>query len=253
MPSLILARCVLLEARRGGLPWLVAASIAAGLGLAGFLAQVAITESDALQSSIVAALWRACAVFLIAAHVAASAQREIQDKALELMLALPLSRATHYAGRLAGHVGVGAAVAACFALPLLLWAPPTAVAAWGISLALETALIAAAALFFATALASLVAAIASVAGLYVLARAIGAIQAIAAGSPAEPTFLQQAAHWSVEAVALLLPRLDAATRTEWLLYGAPAAGEFAGALGGVALYAALLLAAGLFDFQRRSL
>lgn len=253
MPSLILARFVLLEARRTGLPWLAGASIAAGLGLAGFLSQVALTESAALQSSIVAALLRACAVFLVAAHVASSTQREIQDKGLELMLALPLPRSAHYAGRLAGHVCVGAVVAACFALPLLLWAPPAAVAAWGVSLALETALIAAAALFFATALASLVAAIASVAGLYLLARAIGTIQAIAAGPLAEPNWLQQAARWSVEALALLLPRLDAATRTEWLLYGAPGAGELAGALGGLALYAALLLAAGLFDFQRRSL
>ena len=35
------------------------------------------------------------------------------------------------------------------------------------------------------------------------------------------------ARWAVDAVALLLPRLDGVTRTEWLLYGAPAAGAFA--------------------------
>ena len=38
----------------------------------------------------------------------------------------------------------------------------------------------------------------------------------------------------MDAVALLLPRLDGATRTEWLLYGAPAAGAYAAALGGLA-------------------
>ena len=60
MPATI-ARFVLLEARRSGLPWLVAASVAAGVGLAAFLSQVAVTESLALQAAIVAALLRAAA------------------------------------------------------------------------------------------------------------------------------------------------------------------------------------------------
>jgi hypothetical protein len=41
------------------------------------------------------------------------------------------------------------------------------------------------------------------------------------------------------------------TRTEWLLYGTPAAGAYAAALGGLAVYILLLIAAGLFDFHRR--
>src|SRR3981081_4168344 len=102
MPAAILARFVLLEARRGGLPWLAVASIAVALALAAFLSQVAVTGSLALQASIVAALLRACAVFLIAAHVASSTLRELNDKELERMLSLPLSRSTQYLGRLAG-------------------------------------------------------------------------------------------------------------------------------------------------------
>src|SRR5205807_916179 len=77
MPAAILARFVLLEARRGGLPWLAVASVALALGLAAFLSQVALSESLALQASIVAALLRACAVFLIAVHVASSTLREL--------------------------------------------------------------------------------------------------------------------------------------------------------------------------------
>ncbi len=95
-----------------------------GLGLAAFVSQVALTESLALQAALVAAVLRACAVFLVAAQVTASTLREIQDKGLELMLSLPLSRTTHYLGRLAGFVACGAALALAFALPLLVWAPP---------------------------------------------------------------------------------------------------------------------------------
>ena len=50
----------------------------------------------------------------------------------------------------------------------------------------------------------------------------------------------------------MLPRLDAVTRTEWLLYGLPPAGAYAAALGGLVVYGALLAAAGLVDFYRRS-
>lgn len=252
MPAATLARSVLLEARRGGLPWLAAAALALGLALAAFLSQVALTESRALQAALLAAVLRACAVFLVAAQVTSSTLREIDDKGLELMLSLPLSRSTHYLGRLAGFVACGAVLAAAFAAPLLAWAPPGAVALWGLSLACETALIAAAALFFSMTLAQFVPAFAATAGLYLLARSIGAIQAIAAGPLAETSLAGTAARYAVDATALLLPRLDGVTRTAWLLYETPTLAAYAAALAGLALYAALLVAAGLFDFHRRN-
>jgi len=252
MPTAILARLVLVEARRGGLPWLAAGSLVLALLLAAFLSQVALTEARALQVAVIAALLRACAVFLVAVQVSASVMREVNDKGLELMLSLPLSRASHYLGRLAGFVLMAAALALVFALPLLLWASPGAVALWTISLALEGALVAAAALFFAMTLAQPVPAIAATAGLYLLARSMAAIQAIAAGPLVEPSFANQAARFCVETVALLLPRLDMVTRTDWLLYGAPDAAAFFAAMAVLGVYAALLAAAGLFDFHRRS-
>ena len=252
MPAATLARLVLLEARRGGLPWLALGCIALGVALAAFLSQVAVTESLALQASLVAAVLRAAAVFLIAAQVAGSTLREINDKALELMLALPLSRLTQYLGRLAGFAACAAVLAAVFALPLLLWAPPAAVAAWAVSLTLECTLVAAATLFFAMTLAQLVPAIAAVAGLYLLGRSMAAIQAIAGGPLAEASLAQDIARWGVDAAAFLLPRLDAVTRTEWLLYGLPGPAAYLAALGGMAVYLALVVAAGLFDFYRRN-
>jgi len=253
-PAAILARLVLLEARRSGLPWLAGACVAAGIGLAAFLSQVALTESRELQVAIVAAWLRACAAFLIAAHVATRTLREIDDKVLELMLALPLGRPSLYLGRLAGFAACGALLAAAFAAPLLFWAPPGAVALWGLSLACEVALVAAAALFFAMTLVQPVPAIAATAGLYLLARSISALQALAAGGPlADGSIAGTLARGAVSAVAFLLPRLDAATRSEWLLYGAPPASAYAAAIGGLVLYGIVLAAAGLFDFERKSL
>lgn len=252
MPALTLARTVLLEARRGGLPWLALAAVLLAFVLAAFLSQVALTESLALQAALMAALLRVGAVFLLASQVVSSTLREINDKGLELMLSLPLSRSTHYLGRLLGFVVCGAALATVFSLPLLAWAPPRAVALWGVSLACELALLAAAALFFAMTLAQLVGALAATLALYLLARSIGAIQAIAGGPLAEASAAGSMARQALEALGLMLPRLDAVTQTGWLLYEAPALPVYAWSLAELAVFAVLLTAAGLFDFHRRS-
>jgi len=251
--TFILARNVFLEARRSGLPWLGLASIVAAVVLAAFLAQVALTESLQLQAALVAALLRACAVFLVTLAVASSTAREVADKGLEFMLALPLSRAVQYTGRWLGHAVSAVLVAIAFCLPLLLWSAPDAVAHWGLSLALELALVAALALFFSMAFGQLLPAVAASAGFYLLARALGTIQAIAQAPLEESGWTQRAAQWVIDAIAYVLPRLDAVTRTDWLLYGTPQTGEYLTALSGLALYTLLLLAAGLIDLQRRNL
>lgn len=248
-----IARYVLIESRRSALPWLSLAGVLAALLLSGFLSQVAITEAAALQASVGAALLRACAVFLIAAHVVSSVVRESNDKGLELALALPISRPAWYLGKLLGFGCTGALLTTVFALPLLAWANPAQVAAWWLALAAESAVVAAAALFFASALGQMVPAMAATAGLYLLARSVSAIQAIAGGPLAGEGIAALAARWLVDAFALLLPRLDAAARGDWLLYGAPSATDLAELLAGLAAYFVLLAAAGLFDISRRNL
>jgi hypothetical protein len=252
-PSFTVARYALVEALRSGLPWLAAACALGVLGLSGFLSRVAITEASALQASATGALLRACAVFLVAAHVVASVAREANDKGLELALALPVSRPAYYVGKLAGFSCAGAMLATFFALPLMIWASPGDLAVWWLSLVAETALVAAAALFFASAMSQTLAALAATTGLYLLGRSMSAIQAIASAPQAGDSLPAVAARWFVDALALLLPRLDEATRSDWLLYGSPQAGEFAPAMFGLGLYFLLLAAAGLFDFTRRNL
>lgn len=251
--ALVIARYTWLEAWRSGLPWLALAALLAALALAMFLAQVALAETARVQASIAAALLRSAAALLIAAHVVASIAREVNDKVLEFTLAHPLSRPAFYLGKLAGYGGAALGLALAFSLPMLAWSGAGAVAAWGLSLALELLLVAAAAQFFAMALVQPAAAIAASAGLYLLARTMGAIQAIASGPQSEGSALAAAGRWAVDGVALLLPRLDLATQSAWLLYGMPGGAELGRVLGILLVYVALLAAAGLFDFSRRNL
>lgn len=253
-PVFTIARFVVVEALRSGLPGLVAAGVLAAVSIAGFLAHLALTESVALQAAVTAALLRACAMFIVATHVVTSTLREANDKVREIVLALPISRASFYLGKLAGFGACGAVVAALLGLPLLLWSPPGAVAFWVGSLATEAILVAAVALFFASALRQIVSALAATAGLYLLARVIGTMQSMAGGPLVVDSSLARVERWAVDTIALLLPRLDSVTRTEWLLYGMKSSlAEYASAIAGLVLYASVITAAGLFDFQRRSL
>ena len=252
MSTAILARLAFLEARRSGLVWLAAAAIIGAVALGAFLAQVSITEGRLLQAAVVAALLRLSAVFLIAAQVIASVRREIDDRRLERTLALPIPRSSQYLGRLAGFALCGLVLACLFAAPLLLWASPATGAAWAVSLAFELVLIAAAALFFAMSLASPVSALFAIAGLYLLGRAMTAMQAIAGGPLVEDSLVQHLARYAIDGLALVLPALDRVTRTEWLLYGLPDLRSYAAALATLVLYAVLLAAAGVFDFHRRA-
>ena len=253
MPTATLARSVLLEARRGGLPWLALGAVAFGLGLAAFVSQVALTESLALQAALVAAVLRACAVFLVAAQVTASTLREIQDKGLELMLSLPLSRTTHYLGRLAGFVACGAALALAFALPLLLWAAPGGGRALGAVARLRgrAGRSGGALLRHDARRSSCRRSRRAPACTCSRARSARSRPSQPGRSPS-PRSQAASPQYAVDAVALVLPRLEAVTRTAWLLYEPPAAGTYAAALGSALLYAALLSAAGLFDFHRKS-
>ena len=249
-PIVGIARFVLLEGLRSGLPCLAGACVGASFCLGAFVGEVALTETRELQAAASAALLRAGAAFLIAAHVVSSIARETSDRVLELALTLPISRSTYYTGKLVGFAGCALLLATAFAMPLLLWSTPAALVSWWVSLTAEMTLVAAIALFFSP-LSGPVPAIAATAGLYLLGRSISTIQAIAAGPLAQAQ--DGTLRSIVDSFALLVPRLDAVTRTEWLVYGLPGPGDLLAAIAGLAIYCALLAAAGLFDFSRRDL
>ena len=242
----------LAEAWRARLLLAACATALAATLLAALLGQVAITETREIQATLSAALLRLAAVALVTLFVAASQVREADSHVLEWLLALPYPRWVYYAGRLAGFVSIGWAVAALCVLPLLPFAPLAASLAWGVSLGCELTLVAAAALFFVSALGKVPAAGLAVAGLYLLARGMASLQLMATSPLLEESAVNRLLRHGLDAVAWLLPRLDTFTQSAWLA-GYPGGWS---ALPGIALqtgvYAALLVIAGLIDLQRRS-
>ena len=248
-----IARITIIEAYRSRMLAIGLAIAAAGFGAALFLGEIAITEVAQVQSTIVAALVRLGAVFLVIAFVVSSMVREYQDQIVAFTLAQPMPRYTYVLGKLTGFFAVAVALAVLASLPLAAFAPTPRVLWWGGSLVLELFIVAAASLFCVITLTHFVAALAAVSAFYVLARSLDAIQIIAGSFSNSRSLADQVLTTFVSILATLMPHLDQMTRASWLTDPAAVAAELLPALVQAPIYVALLLAATLFDFHRQNL
>ena len=248
-----IARYSLLEGWRTRLPAIVLGVLAAAACAAFFVEQLAITEGARFHTGFYAAAVRWAMVLVVALHVIAAVARELDDKALEVLLALDLPRSHYVLGRLAGFSAVAALIACAASLPLAASVPAPALAQWGLSLACELAIVAALALFCAITFSRVVPAAAFVAAFYVLARALTALRLISANPIADAgAFVHRAIGFVVDALALLVPALEGWTRTDWLVNQPAPWAALAAIVAQGALYVALLGAAATFDLYRKN-
>lgn len=241
----------LLEARRGRLPWVIAALAAAALGLSGFAGALALTEGDMLRTALLAALLRLTAAACVAVFAVLSAQGEAHGGGLQLLLAMAIPRCAYVAGKFAGLALLAAVIAAACGALLVLGAAPLQAGLWTLSLWCELLLAAGIGLMCALALPQPLPALAASAAFYLLARTAGALQLAALQTLRPGDAAQQWLARAFDAVSALLPRLDLYTRASWLIYGD---GDINALLRialqtGVAL--ALLGAVALFDLHRK--
>lgn len=250
-PALTIAAYTLLEALRNRLMWLFALAAVAAVGLGGFLNELALTESRQLQAALLAATLRLAAVFLIATFVVTSLVREANDKGLELLLALPIARAAYIFGKLLGFAALAVLPALLFGALFLFFAPLAQSALWSASLLCELWMVAAFSLLCVLGLNQLTPALAATAAFYLLARSIGALQLLSHAGTPSPS--QRAIGLGIDSIAALLPRLDAFTRTEWLVYHTGSAQDALAVATQTILTLALITAAALFDLYRKDL
>jgi ABC-type transport system involved in multi-copper enzyme maturation permease subunit len=248
-----IARYTLLEAMRTRLVILAAGILLVMLVASFFIQSIAITESARFQVGFYAAGMRLACVFVAGLYVIVSVTRELNDKGLEVVLALDLPRSHYVLGRLAGFLAVAVLVAAIASLPMAWLAAPAAAAQWMISLALELAIVVALALFCIIALSNLIPAASIVLAFYLLARSLTAMRLMSAHpiAGADAPF-QQVMQFLVEGLALIVPALDAWTRTDWLVNEPASWFQILQLSGQSALYVALLAAAAMFDFYRKN-
>ncbi len=249
--ALVIARFTALESWRTRL-YVVQACFLGGLLLAAaFLRELALIDAQAIGAGFLAVTVRLGTVFLLSLHVASALAREFNDRGTEFLLSLDSPRGGYFAGKLGGFLVVAAGMAALATAALATATTGPGLAPWGLSLALELALVAAVTLFCAISFTQLVATLSFVFGFYLLARGIRVMQLISAAPLAGGELPQRAVSRLVEFLALLLPDLSAFCRTSWLLDASPAWGELPTLATQTAAYLALLCGAALVDLYRR--
>lgn len=248
-----IAYYTLLESLRNRLIWLIVLVALIGLGISGFLNELALTESRQIQVALLAAFLRFASVFLIATFVVTSMVREFNEKGLLLALALALPRSGYLLGKLTGFAALALIPAVLYGLLTAFFTPPSQAAMWTLSLICELWIVAAFSLLCVFTFHQIMAALSAVMAFYLLARSISALQLIGHGPLIEPTHSQQVINFVIDAVAALLPHLDQFTRTEWLVYHTGTWTNLASVMAQSAVYLALLSGAALFDLYRKNI
>ncbi len=248
------ARFTVLEAVRTRL-FIVFLCVLALAWLGGaFVRALAVTEGSRLQVVFLAGMLRWAAVFVISLYTISATVREFNDKTLELLLALDLPRAAYGFGKFLGFSIVAWGLAAFCGAGLSFSAPGEPLLAWSLSLAMELWMVVAMSLFCVATFSQVMPAAAVVVGFVLLGRSIGAIQLMTASpvlDAASP--IHRAMSWTIDAIALLLPRLDTFTQSAWLVNESAAWPALPPLLAQSLITVALLLAAALFDLYRRDL
>ena len=249
-----ITRFTLLEAMRNRLIWLFLILLLVGFVLAEFMGGISITESQAVRTSLLGAILRLFAVFVIGLYVITSMVREMNDKIMELTLSLPVSRSNYYFGKFFGYVLISSLMALMIGLCLLLYAPFPQVLIWTVSLFCELLIISALCLLCVFTFKQVTIAITAVAAFYLLARTIDAIQLMGKGSMIDPNSLAQTFMTkTVDSLAMVLPDLYRFSPSEWLIYPDTSVGQILPILVQTLIYLFVLITAGLFDLYRKNL
>lgn len=250
-------RYLLLTALRDRLFAAMVLGLAAIWLFAVFAGSTSIVEDAQTAAAFAAFGARLLVVLGMALFVALHVRRLLDSRELHLLLSRPLARPRFVMSYWAGFavVALGLSLAAGAAVwgtgPGVL--DPAGLAAWTGTLALEAAVMTAFALFVALGLDSAVASILAAAGFYALARMLGVLLAITRSELQPGGAFATWMDGAVSVLAMLLPRLDRFAPGAWPVHGPADAGTLGLVAAQGVLYTALLVAASVFDFNRRAL
>lgn len=250
--ALTIAGFTLLEAFRTRMPWLVLAIIVLLLGGSLFFQGLAITESLRFQIGFLAATLRPATVFVLSLYVISSMAREFNDRSTELILSLDLPRGAYLLGKFAGFSALATFAAGLSGAVLAFMAPAFPVLLWTLSLVCELWIAVAVSLFCVVTFNHILPSASFVLGFYLLGRSITTLQLISGSTLLDSSPGHKALTWGLDAVALLIPRLDSFTQTAWLVDHTGSWSTLAAILAQTAIYTALLLAAALVDLYRKN-
>ena len=250
---LTIARYTIIESLRNRLLLLTFLVIGISFALVEFIGDLAITEHRVTQIAILAAFLRISAVVMVTLFVVSSTVRELQDKTLEMILAMPIRRGNYYLGKLIGYFYIALLVCIIFSVLLLLYADAEQVFIWMISLFFELILVVALSLVMLFTFNQVPSALTAVFIIYGASRIVTSIFLMAKFPIIAHTSMAQKFMDSViELMTWLLPDLHRFTQTEWLTYNTAEWGVLLPLFGQTMVYLIFLSFIALFDFYRKN-
>ena len=248
-----ISKFTIIESMRNRLLWLSLLVVVISFGLVEFIGDLAITEHRVTQVALLGAFLRLSAIVIVTMFVVSSTVRELQDKTLEMILAMPIHRSSYYLGKLTGFIHVSAIIATIFSTMLLLYAAADQVLIWGISLFFELILVVALGLVMLFTFNQIPAAITGVFVIYAAARTATSIYLMSKYPIiSHNTISQKFMDGFVELLTWLLPDLHRFTQTEWLAYSTGSFSLLMPVIGQSIIYLTFLSAIALFDFYRKN-
>ena len=250
---LTISRFTIIESLRNRLLLLSFLVLGISFSLVEFIGDLAITEHRVTQIAILSAFLRMSAVVMVTLFVVSSTVRELHDKTLEMILAMPLRRGSYYLGKLIGYIHIAILIAIIFSLLLLVYADGEQVAIWMLSLILELILVVALSLVMLFTFNQVPSALTGVFIIYGASRIVSSIYLMSKYPIiAHTTMAQKFMDSIVELLTWLLPDLHRFTQTEWLTYHTADWNVLMPLLGQTVIYLVFLSFIALFDFYRKN-
>ena len=248
-----ISKFTIIEAMRNRLVLLTFLVMGISFGMIEFIGDLSITEHRVTQVAILAAFLRLSAMVIITMFVVTSTVRELQDKTLEMILAMSVRRSSYYLGKLIGFCYVVVIVSILFMLMLFIYAPMEQVVIWGLSLMLEMVLVVAFALVMLFSFNQIPSALTGVFVMYAASRTATSIYLMSKYPIiAHDTVAQEFMDGFIEVLTWLLPDLHRYTQTEWLAYGTAEWSVLPPLMMQTVIYLLLLSSLSLFDFHRKN-
>lgn len=247
-------RYILITALRDYLFLGLLAAVLLSTALSIVLGNTASVEKEAMVLAFSSASARVILMLGLIVFICFHIRQTFDQKEIDVLVSRPLSRF---------HIVLAYAIGFCSAAFLMVL--PTVVLIsflpgfhvegfyyWAASLLAESWMIVMIALFAALTLKSAVTSVIASLGFYTLARMAGFFIATAdSGMLYHDALLNSALKWSVKLTALIIPRLDLFTQSEWLVYGVTRMEDVGLAAMQIGIYIPLLLIAATIDFMRK--
>lgn len=250
---LTISRFTIIESLRNRLLLLLLLVAGISFAMVEFIGDLAITEHRVTQVAILAAFLRISAVVIVTLFVVSSAVRELQDKTLEMILAMPIRRGSYYLGKLIGYLYIAVLVSIMFAALLMFYADPEQVAIWAISLFFELLLVVGLSLVMLFTFSQVPAALTAVFLFYGASRIVTSLLLMAKYPlMTHASAGQQVMDGIIELMTWLLPDLHLFTRTEWLAYNTADWSMLLPLFGQTLIYLIFLSFIAMFDFYRKN-